>query len=117
MMKPIESRQGIVALAFAENIVAGDFNAAHGMLAPALGEKVSPAQLQAEYEGMIEYGGGPPDYVGVVGTLEEWPARQEGDVAWVYVTIDGEGYVEAVYVLIAEEQGRFVIREIEWGRP
>lgn len=116
-MEPSESRQGTVALAFAERLVAGDYNAAHSMLAPALRENLSPAQLKVEYEGMIEYGDGPPDFVGVMGILEEWPAKQAGDVGWAYVAISGVGYSEAVSVVVSQEAEQLVIREIEWGRP
>ncbi len=116
-MKVSESRQGKIALAFAEKIAAGDFGSAHRMLAAALGKRTSPAQLQAEYETMIEYGDGPPNFVGVMNILDEWPAKQKEDVGWAYVAITGDGYSEAVVVVVSREQELFVIREIEWGRP
>lgn len=74
-MEPSESPQGKIALEFAKKIVAGDFDVAHRVLASALSRRVSPAQLQAEYEKMIEYGDGPPDFVGVMNILDEWPAK------------------------------------------
>jgi hypothetical protein len=116
-VEPSKSRQGTVALAFAEKLVAGDYEAAHSMLASPLRENLSAAQLKGEYERMIEYGDGPPDFMGVVNILEEWPAKQEGDVGWAYVAISGGDYSEAVAVVVAQEAGQFVIREIEWGRP
>ena len=116
-MEPSESRQGAVALRFAERLVAGEFEAAHSMLAAALRENLSPARLKGEYERMLEYCDGPPDFVGVMEILEEWPARREGDVGWAYVAISGGDYSEAVSVVVSREAGQFVIREIEWGRP
>jgi hypothetical protein len=116
-MGPSDSRQGTVALAFAEKLVAGDYTAAHSMLASVLGENLSAAQLRNEYERMIEYGDGPPAFVCVVNVLDEWPAKQAGDVGWAYVAIAGGDYSEAVAVIVSQERERLVIREIEWGRP
>jgi hypothetical protein len=112
-----ESRQGIIAKKFAERIVAGDFNGAHKMLAAELSQRVSPVQLQESYESMIEYGDGTPDFVGVMSILDEWPAKEPRDVGWAYVAISGERYSEGVTVVVSEEQGQYVIREIKWGQP
>ena len=104
-------------MAFAERLVAGEYEAAHSMLASTLHKELSAAQLKGEYEKMIGYGDGPPDFVSVVNVLEEWSTRQEGDVGWAYVAISGGDYSEAVAVVVSQEAERFVIREIEWGRP
>ena len=90
-MEPSESRQGAVGQAFAEKLVAGDYEAAHSMLASALRENLSTAQLKGGDERMIEDGDGPPDFVCVVNVLDEWPTKQEGDVGWAYVAIRGGG--------------------------
>ena len=66
---------------------------------------------------MLEYVEGPPDFVGVITTLQEWPARQAGDVGWAFVAISGQSWCEGVSVVVAREDGRDVIREIEWGWP
>lgn len=66
---------------------------------------------------MIEYGDGPATFVQLMQTLEDWPAKKEGDAGWAYVAISGEGYSEAVVVVVCEEGGQFCIRDIEWGRP
>jgi hypothetical protein len=116
-MEPSESRQGVVALSFAERLVAGEYEGAHSMLASSLRDKLSPARLKDDYENMVEYGDGPPNVLGLMNILEEWPTKQEGDVGWAYVAVGGANYSEAVAVVVTEEMGRFVIREIEWGRP
>ena len=115
--EPEESKQGMVALAFARALVAGDYRGAHDMLASSLREQIPPPQLQAKYEAMIEYGDEPPDFVGVMGILDDWPTKQKEDVGWAYVAISGGTYSEAVAVVVAQEGGQRVIREIEWGRP
>ena len=42
---------------------------------------------------------------------------EKGDTKWVYVAISNDYYSEAVAVIVAQEQGRSVIRELDWGRP
>src|SRR5215203_2565044 len=115
--EPEESEQGVVALAFAQALVAEDYRGAYGMLASSLRERFPPPFLKAKYERMIEYGEGLPNFVGVMGILDDWPGKQKEDVGWAYVAIGGDTFSEAVAVVVALEQGQRVIREIEWGRP
>lgn len=49
--------------------------------------------------------------------MDNWPAKQPGDVGWAYVSIFGENFVEAVAVTVAKYEGSLLIREVEWGRP
>jgi hypothetical protein len=51
------------------------------------------------------------------GIMEEWPEKQPGDVAIVYVALMGEGFAEAVLVTVVQQDGELRIRELEWGRP
>jgi hypothetical protein len=48
---------------------------------------------------------------------ESWPAKLPGDLGRVYVGIEGDDFVEAVTVIVAEVNGKLLIRDIEWGRP
>jgi hypothetical protein len=116
-MEPSESLQGRVALEFSQKIVAGKFADAHSMLASAISEEISAQQLQAAYEEMVAYRDEIPQFVEVMNILDEWPAKAEGDLGWAYVEIATESYSEAIAVVVAQEQGQIVIREIEWGRP
>ncbi len=51
------------------------------------------------------------------GTLETWPDQQPGDLGWAYVSIEGDDFNEAVYVLVSDVEGVPMIKEIQWGRP
>jgi hypothetical protein len=103
-----------VMLRFARALVAGDFDAAHALLAPPLAEVLPPQALRSRFEAMIEYGGGPATEARVMSAHGEWPDRRPGDAGWAYVAITGDGFSEAVSGVVTE-QGR--IRELEWGRP
>ena len=106
-----------VALTFASALVSGNYEQAHTLISQSRKNEWSASWLQAEYEEMIAYGDGPPNFVEVMETMEDWPARQEEDIGWAYVAIAGNEYSEAVAVIICNESGCMRIRDIEWGRP
>jgi len=67
--QPSDTPHGQFALHFARLLVAGCFDSTHSLLSRALREAISPDQLREEYESMISYGHGPPDFVGVIADL------------------------------------------------
>ncbi len=115
--EPRDTLSGAVAIAFARALVAGKYKIAHEMLSASLQEAVSVEHLKKTYETMIEYGNSPPNYVDVDVAVDDWPGKPEADIGWVYVSIAGDSYAEAVTVIVTQEQTKQVIREIEWGRP
>lgn len=113
----MDSIHSSFALVFAKALVEGRYQDAHAMLAPALAAGITAASLEADYTGMIEYGDSPPLDFHVVTTLEAWRDKQPGDIGWAYVAIWGDGFSEAVAVVVTDDEGRPAIRAIEWGRP
>lgn len=114
---PSASRQGEVAAEFARALAAHRYDQAHGMLSTSLAVRTPAEALQREYESMIEYGDGPATDVRVIVVLDYWPDKAPGDVGWAYAAIWGPEFNEAVSVIVARENGRDVIRHLEWGRP
>jgi hypothetical protein len=106
-----------LALAFAQALVAEDYEAAQAMLADDLRATLDARALGAHYEALIEGGDGPPIDVSVVSTLTQWPQREAGDLGWAYVGIAGDDYVEGITVVVAQQAATAKIRSIEWGRP
>ncbi|MXN63340.1 hypothetical protein GR183_00355 [Stappia sp. GBMRC 2046] len=113
-MDPSQTEQGKVALRFANALCSGEFSAARELMAAPLRERLSEADLSREFAEMIEYGASPPDTVEAMNVLDDWPAKQIGDLGWAYVAISGDGFGEGVAVVVTRER---LIREIEWGRP
>jgi hypothetical protein len=113
-MEPRDTPQGQVALAFAQALSAGDYTTAHGMLSRSLRESITADQLRADFESMID---GHPDFVDVMMILDDWPAKERDDVGWAYCAVGGEVYSEGITVVVTSENGRKLIRSIEWGRP
>jgi hypothetical protein len=108
-----------VPLQFGRAIAKGDFAAAHALLTERAQESHPPEVLKQAVEEMIAIGDGPIEEVDLVEEciLEDWPDKQEGDVGYVYVALTGDGFCEAVTVILTTEAGKVRIRELEWGRP
>jgi hypothetical protein len=111
-----------VAMAFAHALVAGEFAAARRMLTNSLQNETSVDELQENYDPMTSYWDGPPDTVkvGMVLPPHETNGIPEG-IGWVFVNIDRHGsegaLLEGVGLLMTEEDSRFAIKHIQWGRP
>ncbi|MBE9203072.1 hypothetical protein IQ218_05865 [Synechocystis salina LEGE 06099] len=106
---------------FGNYLAQGDYDEAHGLLCPALQQKYSPSTLQADVEAMIDYGSGPIQRAIVMAEclLTEWqyPPMEANDLAWVYVSLEGEDFLEAVSVIVHQQEEKLAIRWLEWGRP
>jgi hypothetical protein len=112
-----------IALTFARALVAKEYERANSMLFTAMKSSHPPEALRMKLEEMIQYAGDEnawPTGVQVVTAADisdKWLRKQPEDFGWVYVSIYGDGYCEAVTVTLAAEDDRLAIREIEWGRP
>jgi len=111
---------GQIAVAFASALAQGDFERAHALLSPELRTRLSPAILSEELHAMYRgYADGEPTGIHYDEQffMTEWPYKEPRDVGWAYVSIVGEGFVEAVTVIVTEVDGTLLIRTVEWGRP
>jgi hypothetical protein len=109
-----------VAVAFASALVDGDFCRAATLLTPDLRRQLSPSTLRQKLYGMFRgYASGEPREIHFDEQFqsEAWPAKCSGDVGWAYVGIEGDDFIEAVCVTVADVEGKLLIREVEWGRP
>lgn len=108
-----------LAVRFANDLVSGDFDRAYTLLSPELRADLTPDRLRETYEAMIEYGDGPPTDIELIVTMEQWqlPEQRSTDLGWAYVAIAGNGYSEAVTVIVEATEDGPTIRHLEWGRP
>ena len=115
-----EPRAARAVLAFANALVDGRYDAAHGMLAPALRVVLPASELLRHYESMLSnYAGKRPTDVSVVMTdaMRDWVDRRPGDLGWAYVAISGDGWSEAVAGVVEIDRDRDWIRLVDFGRP
>jgi hypothetical protein len=114
-----------IALAFARALVAKEYDCASAMLSSSAKSSYPPDVLQKNLEEMIQYSGDEsvwPTNVQVVtgadiSDMDKWLRKTPQDFGWAYVSVDGDGYCEAVAVMVTDDGGKLAIREIEWGRP
>ena len=114
----LESPYGQVGLKFSLALLNGQYDQAYAHLGSELRGQWSPALLQDAYEGMVDYFTNPATSVSVelVDILDIEPSEELEDVM-VYVSIVGDGNVEAVTLFVGREAERYVIQELELGRP
>jgi hypothetical protein len=106
-----------LALHLTQLLVTRDFTGAHALLARDLRAQISATDLEREFDRMTERATGDAFELEVSATLDDWPAKQPGDVAWVYVSIFDEHMAEAVAVVVTNEHDALRVRTLEWGRP
>ncbi|QHV01334.1 hypothetical protein [Synechocystis sp. CACIAM 05] len=110
-----------LAQQFGDYLAQGDYAKAHGLLCFALQRQYSPSTLRADVEAMINYGSGAIQRAIVMADclLTDWqyPPMEANDLAWVYVSLEGEDFLEAVSVIVQQEGEKLAIRWLEWGRP
>jgi hypothetical protein len=108
-----------IAQQFGDAVVAGDFGTAYLFLTGEARRHNPPVVMSRDVDEMIAYAEEP---LVRAEALEEslehdWPEKQPGDVAWAYVALAGERFVEAVVVVLTQTKDGIRIRELEWGRP
>jgi hypothetical protein len=108
------------AVNFVQALADDRWEDARTMLDAELQNQLPVQKLVSTFEGMYKgYAEGPvtsvqfdPEF-----SMENWPAKKPEDVGWVYVSVQGNGFVEAVTVVVTNSSGHLAIRYIEWGRP
>lgn len=105
------------ALAFAKALGARDYPGAYGMTSQAYRKEVTVEQLRDAFEEIVPTDWGEMGPIEVGETMEDWPGKEATDIGWVYVSIGGDMYSEAISVIVAAENDSAKIREIEFGRP
>src|SRR5688572_3094665 len=95
-----------VAEAFAQSLLVGNFTAAHASLSETARNRYSPLRLRLKYIIMLlpmRLFGNVPKSVEALQSMDNWPTKRPGDVAWIYVSIHGKNAGEAVSVVVARE--------------
>lgn len=104
---------------FGSLIAKEDYVSAHALLTREAQVDWSAEEIRKRSDSMRRYAPGPITQVEVMEdfVLEDWPAKQTHDVANIYVALNGDGFCEAVSVIVTKQDGELRIRDLEWGRP
>lgn len=108
-----------VAQRFGDCIAKKDFASACALLTKELPSATTPESIKNAVATMTAYA---PDSIQEAQvmddfTLEDWPGKQPGDLAVVYVALNGNSFSEAVTLTLAQYGEEVLIRHLEWGRP
>jgi hypothetical protein len=106
-----------VAVQFTKALTERDYDRAYAMASQDYQRRISVERLRTAFEAIVPTDWGAIGPVTVVQTMTQWPAKQPSDLGWVYVSIGGDVYSEAVIAIITLENGRPKVREVEFGRP
>jgi len=108
-----------VAQHFGDLITRKEYSAAWELLSKEAQASIPPAAIQTAVATMIASAPGPIREAQVMEEfiLEDWPGKQRGDLAVVYVALSGESFSEAVTLTLAQSGNNTLIRHLEWGRP
>ena len=106
-----------VALAFATALTRRDFDAAYAMTARDYQRRVPVGTMREAFAAIVPAEFGSITSVDAGMTMDSWPDKQPSDVAWVYVSVGGDVFSEAVIVIVASEDGSLKVRDVEFGRP
>ena len=106
-----------VALQFTQSLAARDYQRAYTMTAQEYRRTKTVDQLRTAFEAIVPTDWGAAGPIEVGQTMTSWPEKQPSDVGWVYVSIGGNVYSEAVTVVVMSENGEQKIREVQLGRP
>ena len=102
------------AQAFVNHLLDRNYSAARAMLHPHE-SGFTEDELKESFEPLFE-GENFPESADVFDIRTEGTDLEPDDLAWVYINIDSEN-AEAISLHVARDRKRFVVRNIEWGRP
>ena len=106
-----------VAVAFTSALAARDYNAAYAMASRSYRDATSVTALQAAFEAVVPIDWNTVGPIEIGQTMEDWPGREPSDVGWVYVSVGGDTYSEAVTVVVTLDDRELKVRTAEFGRP
>ena len=104
-----EARQSL-ALEFARALSERRYVEAHAMCTPDLRSKVSVEKMRSDFEAMIPLDWGPVAPIELVDIGELSPP-------YLYVSLGGEVYSEAIAIYMADVDGNVQVDRFELGRP
>jgi hypothetical protein len=106
-----------VGLKFASALASRDYPAAYAMTSGDYQRSATLDEMRAAFEAIVPTDSRTVGPLQVGHTLETWPAKQPSDVGWVYISIGGDVYSEALTVVVMQEADTLKVRTVQFGRP
>jgi len=106
-----------VALSFTQHLADRAYDEAYAMTSQEYRSAVTLAQMKEDFESIVPLDWGDADPIEAVQTMETWPNKRDSDLLWVYVSIGGDVYSEALVAVVSSEGEEPRISSAEFGRP
>jgi hypothetical protein len=113
----LEPQAERVALEFVKALVDREFFTAYRLASSELRESMGVQDLRDGFEAVVPPDWGPAGPLEIGRTMHDWADRRLGDIVWVYVSIPGDVYSEAVTFVVTLEDEKLLVRSLEFGRP
>ena len=106
-----------LALQVVRALAGRDYSTAYAMTSGDYQRSTTLEKMRAAFEAIV-----PPEWptvgpVQVGHVMETWPTKEPSDVGWVYISIGGDVYSEAVTLVVMGEGDTLRVRSVEFGRP
>jgi hypothetical protein len=105
------------AVEFTRTLARREYAAAFEMTSRQYRSQSTVEQLKAAFEVIVPPDWGDTEPIEMGTTMSSWPGKMSSDLGWIYVSIYGDVYSEALILTVTLEEGQAKIREIVFGRP
>jgi hypothetical protein len=105
------------SLQFAEHMSNRKYAEAYEMTSSEYQTLIDLNQFKTDFEKMIPLDWGKIAPIEIGDTLKNWPEKQSSDLIWIYISLGGDVYSEAVTIVISTENENLRISELKFGRP
>jgi len=106
-----------LALRFTQELVDREYDKAYSRTTAILRQHSSFESFVSHFETIVPKDWGPASPLEIAETRFDWPEKNPQDIMWVYVSIGGDVYSEAITLIVTKEVSAFKISHIEYGRP
>lgn len=106
-----------VALIFTQALSDRDYKKAFSLTSKEFQAQNSLAAMKTNFEAIVPLDWGHVGPLEIGETMTDWPNKQSDDVGWVYVSIGGDVYSEAIVVIVSSQDDSLLISNVEYGRP
>lgn len=106
-----------VALEFTQALANRDYSKAYAMTSKEYQSRTTIEEMKSSFEDIVPVEWGTMGPIEIGETMTDWPDKRPSDLIWVYVSIGGDVYSEAVTTIITLDGEIPRIHEIEYGRP
>ena len=106
-----------VALVFTQALADRDYKKAYSVTSREFQAQNSLEAMKTSFETIVPLDWGHVGPLEIGETLTDWPNKRSNDVGWVYVSIGGDVYSEAIVVIVSSQGDSLLINNVEYGRP